>query len=40
MEEMHLGQDKPTVIYQDNEAAIMIAMNRCLGSLGTLTGKY
>jgi hypothetical protein len=28
MEEMHLSQDKPTVIYQDNEAAIMIAMNR------------
>jgi hypothetical protein len=28
MEEMHLSQDRPTVIYQDNEAAIMIAMNR------------
>ena len=27
MEEMHLSQDKPTIIYQDNEAAIMIAMN-------------
>jgi hypothetical protein len=34
MEEMHLGQDKPTVIYQDNEAAIMIAMNR-----GSLSGQ-
>jgi hypothetical protein len=28
MEEMHLSQDRPTTIYQDNEAAIMIAMNR------------
>ncbi len=28
MKEMHLSQDKPTIIYQDNEAAIMIAMNR------------
>jgi hypothetical protein len=28
MEEMHLSQDRPTIIYQDNEAAIMIAMNR------------
>jgi hypothetical protein len=28
MEEMHLGQDRPTTIYQDNEAAIMISMNR------------
>jgi hypothetical protein len=28
MEEMHLSQDRPTTIYQDNEAAIMISMNR------------
>jgi hypothetical protein len=28
MEEMHLSQDMSTTIYQDNEAAIMIAMNR------------
>ena len=34
MEEMHLAQDRPTVIYQDNEAAIMIAMNR-----GSLSGQ-
>jgi hypothetical protein len=35
MEEMHLSQDRPTVIYQDNEAAIMIAKNR--GSMSSLT---
>ena len=35
MEEMHLSQDRPTVIYQDNEAAIMIAKNR--GSMSNLT---
>jgi hypothetical protein len=34
MEEMHLAQDKPTVIYQDNEAAIMIEKNR-----GSLSGQ-
>jgi hypothetical protein len=34
MEEMHLAQDKPTVVYQDNEAAIMIEMNR-----GSLSGQ-
>jgi hypothetical protein len=35
MEEMHLSQDRPTVIYQDNEAAIQIAKNR--GSMSSLT---
>jgi hypothetical protein len=34
MKEMHLAQDKPTVVYQDNEAAIMIEMNR-----GSLSGQ-
>jgi hypothetical protein len=34
MEEMHLSQDKPTVIYQDNEAAIQIVKNR-----GSMSGQ-
>jgi hypothetical protein len=34
MEEMHLSQDKPTTIYQDNEAAIQIVKNR-----GSMSGQ-
>ena len=34
MEEMYLAQDRPTVVYQDNQAAIMIEMNR-----GSLSGQ-
>jgi hypothetical protein len=34
MEEMYLAQERPTVVYQDNQAAIMIEMNR-----GSLSGQ-
>jgi hypothetical protein len=34
MDEMNLSQDKPTVIYQDNEAAIQIVKNR-----GSMSGQ-